>query len=172
MPSATAGARRVSLWLLLATLCLPGAARTQDVQGHALVQDDGSLMINGQIVYLFGVYLPPSGRQCDTNFLPIRCTNRSVLQMSRIVKGYVYCYAEATTVSGHPSAICYVGRTTFDQGEDIGAYLVQQGWALATPEAPFEYHALEKLARAHEIGVWGWPVDSVSPPLRRGRLRH
>jgi hypothetical protein len=63
---------------------------------------------------------------------------------------------------GSLSAICYVDRTSFDPGEDLAAYLIQRGWALALPNAPFEYHALEKIASTRELGVWGFPVDSFS----------
>jgi hypothetical protein len=33
---------------------------------------------------------------------------------------------------------------------------------LALPYAPFEYHALEKIASKRELGVWGYPADSFS----------
>ncbi len=154
---------------LLAKGLWPALAQAYQVQGHGIVQDDGSLLVGGRVVQLFGIYLPPSDRQCDTTWLPIRCTNRSVVQLNRIAKGYLYCDVQGETPQGRLSAICYAGQTAFDAGQDLGATLVQQGWALATPEAPFEYQALEKLARTREIGLWGWPVDSISPPLRRGR---
>lgn len=166
----TGTARRVlGLLVLMGAVFCSTPAHAYGIQGHGIVQDDGSLLVGGQVVQLFGVYLPPSDRQCDTTWVPIRCTNRSVVQLNRIAKGYLYCDVQGETTRGRLSAICYAGRTAFDSGEDLGAYLVQQGWALATPEAPFEYHALEKLARTREIGLWGWPVDSISRPLRRGR---
>ena len=33
--------------------------------------------------------------------------------------------------------------------------------ALALPDAPFEYHALEKIARHRGLGVWGMPADRI-----------
>ena len=35
------------------------------------------------------------------------------------------------------------------------------GWAVALPDSPFEYQALEKIARTRSFGVWGMPVDRV-----------
>ena len=57
---------------------------------------------------------------------------------------------------------CRVNSTSFDPGEDLSAYLIQQGWAVALPNAPFEYQAMEKIARSRGFGVWGTPVDNVS----------
>lgn len=161
--------RALTLVALVGVGLWPPLGNASSIQGLGIVQDDGTLLVGGHRVQLFGIYLPPSDRQCDTTWVPIRCANRSVVQLNRIAKGFLYCDAQTETPTGHLSAICYVGRTAFDAGQDLGAYLVQQGWALATPEAPFEYHALEKLARSREIGLWGWPVDSVTTPLRRGR---
>jgi endonuclease YncB( thermonuclease family) len=63
-------------------------------------------------------------------------------------------------------ATCYRDRSSFDPGTDLAAYLIERGWALARPEAPFEYHAMERIARSQEVGVWGWQVDSVTIPRR------
>ena len=38
---------------------------------------------------------------------------------------------------------------------DLGAYLIERGWAVASPEGPFEYQVLEKIARERRMGVWG-----------------
>ena len=57
--------------------------------------------------------------------------------------------------------VCYVNRGPFDEGEDLAAYLLERGWAVALPNAPFEYHALERIARHNARGVWGFTVDSI-----------
>ena len=56
---------------------------------------------------------------------------------------------------------CRVNASAFDEGEDLSAYLLQKGWAVALPDAPFEYQTLEKIARTRGFGVWGMPVDNV-----------
>ena len=57
-------------------------------------------------------------------------------------------------------ALCRVGD------EDLSAYLLTRGWAVALPDAPFEYSALEKIARQQGIGVWGLAVDRVRRHVR------
>jgi hypothetical protein len=47
-----------------------------------------------------------------------------------------------------------------------GAYLIQRGWALALPTAPFEYHAMERIARANgarRLGDVAGEPDAVGP---------
>jgi len=164
---------RASARLLLAftTVCLMlamGAAAADDgIEGHAFVRDDGSLWIKNRVIVLFGIYLPPSGRQCRDWTSPIRCDSRSVLALDEKVRGFITCFPEGEDQEGRIHAVCYVGRTSFNPGEDLGAYLIQNGWALALPNAPFEYHAMERLAEAQGQGLWGYLVDSYTDYRRR-----
>lgn len=164
---------RPTAWILalLATFSPWTPVSSYELHGLALVQNDGSLLINGQVVYLHGIYLPPTERQCETRIIPIHCADRAVLQLIFKVKGFLYCYPQSANSDGSLNAICYVGRTPFDRGEDLGAYLIRGGWALATPEAPFEYQAMERIARSRELGVWGWPVDSIRSRTPRSLRR-
>ncbi|MCX8048172.1 MAG: hypothetical protein N3A55_00740 [Methylohalobius sp.] len=65
------------------------------------------------------------------------------------------------------NAICRVNYSPFREGEDLAAYLLTQGWAAALPDAPFEYHVLEKIARQRNLGVWSLPVDRALGPEDR-----
>ena len=40
-------------------------------------------------------------------------------------------------------------------------YLIQYGWAVATPQAPFAYHTLQDIAKVNRRGVWGFQVDQI-----------
>ena len=131
----------------------------RELHSYASVQDDGSLKIKGHQVHLYGIYLPETTRQCRTNIRPTRCASRGVLALDFKVQGFVRCYPETENDDGSLNAICYVGRGRFDEGEDLGAYLIQNGWAMALPGAPFEYHAMERIARHNNRGVWGFTVD-------------
>lgn len=155
----------LALLLLVGAVCGPAAA--QELVGHAIVRSDGSLLINEQVVRLDGIYLPPTNRQCRDWIRPVRCDSRAVLALDFKAQGFVRCFPQSRNTDGSLNAVCYVDRTSFDPGEDLGAYLIERGWALALPHAPFEYHALEKIAIAQEVGVWGFPVDSVSGRIRR-----
>ena len=149
---------------LLISLLLTGTglvAEASELKSYARVQDDGSLVIKGQNVHLYGIYLTDNTRQCRRNIRPVRCASRSVLALDFKVQGFVHCYPQTENRDGSKNAICYVGRSNFKEGEDLGAYLVENGWAMALPGAPFNYHALERIARHNNRGVWGFTVDHV-----------
>jgi hypothetical protein len=154
---------RLLLALFAASLTLATAPAASDsFDGHAIVRSDGSLLIKNRVVVLFGVYLPPSDRQCRDWIQPLRCDSRSVLALDFLVRGFVTCFPEGEDGEGRIHAVCYVGRTSFSDGTDLGARLIQEGWALALPNAPFEYHALERIAQTRGLGLWGNLVDSYT----------
>lgn len=163
--------RTIGRWLIalgILSLCLGARPAAADViEGHAFVRGDGSLWINNRVVVLFGVYLPPTDRQCRAWINPVRCDPRSVLALDDKVRGFITCLPQGEDGDGRIHAICYVGRTGLNPGEDLGAYLIQWGWALALPNAPFEYQALERIAQTRGLGVWGYFVDSVTEQRRR-----
>ena len=159
------GAHRVflSLTVLLALLTwMATAFAGRELVGHAIVRKDGSLLIKEKVVWLHGIYMPRTERQCRDWIIPVRCDSRGVLALDFRVKGFIHCFVEHKNDDRSLDATCYVDRSSFDQGEDLAAYLIRRGWALALPNAPFEYHALEKIAAKREVGVWGYQVDSFS----------
>jgi endonuclease YncB( thermonuclease family) len=138
----------VSLW--------SGSALAAAIQSYAFVQDDGSLKISGRTVHLFGIYIPPTDYTCRTFLSPVKCAPRAVLMLDlKIGLQFVRCEEVSRNADGSLSAYCSVN------GEDLGAWMLSQGWALATPQAPFEYGALDSIARTKGIGVWGFPVDRI-----------
>jgi len=149
----------------LAILCLAlacGTAVSRELHSYALVQEDASLQIKGKRVHLYGIYLPDTGRHCRSNIRPVWCASRAALALDFRIQGFVHCYPQTKNADNSLNAICYVDRGPFDDGKDLAAYLLEQGWALALPDAPFDYHALERIARHNHRGVWGFPVDSVT----------
>lgn len=153
---------------LAVLLLLAGSAYARDeIVGLAHVQEDGSLRIKNKVIRLHGIYMPETDYQCRDWIRPVRCAERGVLALDFKVRGFIRCYPQHRNNDDSISAICYVGRNTFDDGEDLGAYLIERGWALARPGAPFEYHAMERIARQRGFGVWGFPVDSIVDPNAR-----
>lgn len=152
--------------LALAAVPVPALAQGAIV-GHAIVRDDGTLLIKERIIALYGIYLASTDRQCRTWIRPVRCASQAVLALDFKVRGFVTCLPRGEDEEGTLQAICYLGRTGFDSGEDLGAYLIEQGWALALPYAPFEYHAAERIARSRGLGVWGYTVDQIDGWGRR-----
>lgn len=153
----------VLVFLLLAPSVLPA----RELVGHAIVRSDGSLLIKERVVRLDGIYLPPTNRQCRDWIRPVRCDSRGVLALDFKVRGFIRCFPQNENEDGSLNAVCFVNRTSFDPGEDLAAYLIERGWAVALPNAPFEYQALEKIALSRKVGVWGYQVDSISRRIYR-----
>ena len=157
--------RWLSLILALALLA-PGTsalarATTNAIIGAAAVYADGTLRVGRHRIHLYGVYIPATGKQCRTFLNPIYCGNRAAVALDSRILGFVFCLPVSRNVDRSLNAFCFVDRTFHSYGEDLGAYLIARGLALAGPYAPFEYVALERVAQKRELGIWGFPVDSI-----------
>jgi endonuclease YncB( thermonuclease family) len=149
--------RLLSVLVVALLLCArPSAA---EFSSYAVVQDDASLVIQNKVVRLFGIYIPELGQFCDTQLRPAFCGNRAATALNFKIQGFVTCQEMGTYDDGSISAICWTKRSNFSEGTDLGAYLIRQGLALAGPDAPFEYQALERIAQNNGLGVWGFQAD-------------
>ena len=147
------GAILPALLLILLLAPLPAAA---DVGERAKVQDDGTLRVNGRTVRLYGIHIPTIEYTCRRSIRPSRCAPRAVLQLDFKIRGFVYCDVVERFRDGSRSAVC---RTGPDR-EDLAAWLLTRGWAVALPGAPIEYVTLERFAQANGRGFWGFRADS------------
>lgn len=132
---------------------LPAAA---DLSSSARVLDDGSLSILGRLVRIHGISIPPSDRLCNAPDMPGACGPRAVLQLSRKIGAeFVHCQD-----LGRDEAGAMIGRCSV-RGEDLGGWMVLNGWAMAGRDAPFEYQQWERLAESRQLGIWGRSVDNI-----------
>jgi endonuclease YncB( thermonuclease family) len=158
------------LWFLIAlvlvapTGSIPAQAASDDIVGAAAVRGDGLLRVGRHWIRLHGVYIPATGKQCRTFLQPKYCGNRAAVALDTKIQGFVFCRPVSRNPDGSLSAFCSVERTFDSDGEDLGAYLISRGLALAGPYAPFEYVALERIAQTRRLGVWGFPVDAFIRP--------
>ena len=129
------------------------------------VLSDGTLQIRRQIVRLHGIYIPPTNRICRSTIRASpRCSSRAVLALDFRVDRFVTCERLFRNRDGSFDAYCSVrdsGAAQLGPDVDLGAWMLHQGWAVATPNAPFEYHTLERIARVQRRGIWGFQVDSL-----------
>lgn len=150
------------LGALAALLLLGAPAPAAEIHSYAIVQDDGSLRVQGKTIRLHGVYMPDSAYGCRSDFRPPLCGDRAVRALKTIIRGFVRCLPQARLADRSISAVCYVDASSHTKPPiDLGARLIAEGLALAGPEAPFEYRALERLAEANHRGLWGFQVDRV-----------
>lgn len=148
--------------ILVAALAVAGifphARAAREISSFAFVHEDGSLTVEGQRIYLYGIYIPPTARTCQTFIRPMPCGTRASLALEFKISGdFVRCIERGRYADGSIAASCSAN------GDDLSAWMLQRGWALALPDAPFQYAAMEKIARSQGLGVWGIPVDAMPP---------
>jgi endonuclease YncB( thermonuclease family) len=114
------------------------------------------LSVGGYLIQLYGVYIPPTEQTCSTFIRPMPCGTRAALALDFKIAGeFVHCAERAKNQDGSITASCSAGR------EDLSEWMLQRGWAVALPDAPFEYAVMEKIARSRGIGIWGIPIDLI-----------
>jgi endonuclease YncB( thermonuclease family) len=151
-----------SLLIMLTCLVLAtGTAAAREVSSSAHVNEDGTLQLNGQTVHLYGIHIPKTGNTCRTSQIPPTCGSRASIALDFKINGFVNCQIMQENNDRSVVGWCRIKVSHFDEGEDLSAYLLEKGWAVALPDAPFEYQTLEKISRGRGFGVWGMPVDSA-----------
>jgi endonuclease YncB( thermonuclease family) len=125
--------------------------------GRASVIDGDTLEIRGERVRLFGIDAPESGQHCrDSEGKSYRCGQKAALALdSRIGNGIVTCQVQDMDRYGRKVAVCRVF------GEDLGAWMVGLGWALAYRSFSTRYIPAEQLAQQRKAGLW---AGSFQPP--------
>lgn len=142
--------------LLTLMLATPAGAAPRLIEGPANVRADGTIRIQGDVIRLFGVWLPRTQWTCSTLLDPTFCAPAAVVVLYEQVRGFLLCQVVRELSDGSLEAYCGLrGRRLFEPREDLGALLIQEGLALARPDAPAEYRALERLAESQERGIWG-----------------
>jgi endonuclease YncB( thermonuclease family) len=126
-----------------------------DLTSYALVRDDATLEVAGRHLRLYGIFIPRTNRICESRIRPARCGSRAARALRFKVQGFVSCRLGGKYSDGSIAAYCRADE------EDLGAYLIERGWAVALPTAPFAYHVSERIARHRGFGVWGFSVDSI-----------
>jgi len=135
--------------LLGAMLWLPATGSAANLVNYANVRADASLLVGSQVVRLFGIHVPDTARTCRTNIRPVRCGSQAMLALDFKIRGFVHCEPLRRHRDRSVTAWCQ-NRST-----DLAAYLLERGWAVALPGAPYKYRVMEKIARARRMGVWG-----------------
>lgn len=156
------GALRLSLLLMLLLVAAPASGAPASIKSYAIVRDDATLIVRGRQIRLFGIFIPQTGRVCEGRIRPAQCGTRAAQALRLKIQGFIECRPQVELGDGSLAAICYAdGRSMLDPKIDLGAWLVQEGLAVAGPNAPFAYHTYERIARANERGVWGFQVDQI-----------
>ena len=139
-------------------------AHASDLVGRASVIDGDTLEIRGERIRIEGIDAPESRQTCHDRATAeeVRCGQRAALWLSDLIGARtVTCQEAGRDRYKRMLAHCAVA------GQDVGAAMVEAGWALAYVRYSREYEAQEAKARDARVGIWAW--DFVAPwDWRRG----
>ncbi len=136
---------------ILGVLCLDVfPVETATVSGDASVVDGDTLRIGGQHIRLYGIDAPEAQQDCTKNSGGRwRCGHHATVALERKI-GWksVACRRKDIDRYSRIVAICEV------DGDDLSAWMVRQGWAVAYTRYSFRYLPDELIARWHDRGIW------------------
>ena len=137
-----------------------------DVAGRARVIDGDTIDVQSVRIRLFGIDAPESAQSCREGSRRWPCGERATRALSGRIGGQsVACEERDQDRYGRIVAVCH------HDGQDVNAWMVHQGWAMAYRRYSTAYVDQEAAARRAKRGIWSG--DFVSPwNWRRGdRLR-
>ncbi|HHJ36421.1 MAG TPA: nuclease-like protein, partial [Gammaproteobacteria bacterium] len=120
----------------------------EQLASYAFVNDDGTLRLKKKTIHLYGIHIPSTSINCRSSQRPPTCGERAALALEFKIKSFIRCEIKNENPDGSLIGQCFANYSNFDEGEDLSAYLLDRGWAVALPDAPVAYHALEKIARS------------------------
>jgi endonuclease YncB( thermonuclease family) len=134
----------------------PNLFEPETIAGRASVIDGDTIEIHGTRIRLFGIDAPESDQDCLVGGHPTRCGQRAALALADEINNRpVTCDSKDRDSYGRVVAICRVA------GEDLNAWMVAQGWALAYRQYSTDYVTQERQAAASKRGIW--QGEFVSP---------
>ena len=135
--------------------------------GRATVTDGDTIRIGAVRVRLHGIDAPESGQHCEDGGGKLYpCAGRSANALAeKIGRGTVACREEDVDRYGRTVATCRLAAT----GEDLNAFMVASGWALAYRRYSAAY--VEEEAAAKGAGRGLWQGRFVAPWDHRGGVR-
>ncbi len=146
-----------ALWVLVPAFALADGA------GTATVIDGDTIEIGGERYLLDGIDAPESGQLCTLDGLPSPKRSSGFAQAGepwscgrdaadalagRIGRRPVECRELGRDRSNRVVARCTVA------GEDLGAWLLTNGWAVARHLHSYEYSRAEQHAKSARRGIW------------------
>ena len=151
----------VALTLVLAVS--PHAASAEEIVGRASVIDGDTIEIHGTRIRLFAIDAVESRQSCTT-FDGQRwpCGREAAFALADFVSSRrVQCVALDRDRYGRIVARCFVGD------QDIAAWSVANGWALAWARYSSEYLPQQDKARSLGLGIWSGTFEDPQAVRKR-----
>jgi endonuclease YncB( thermonuclease family) len=154
-----AGARRrglaaAALGAMLALWLEPGAgqAGAAEIVGRAKAVDGDSLTVGGRTIDLWGVDAPERAQTCGAPSGSWPCGEEARWALlNRVSPHWVTCVEMGEAADGTVQARCYLAGIG---QQEVNAWLVAEGWALADRAVSDAYVAEEDKAQAAGKGLW------------------
>lgn len=129
---------------------LTGPFAHAGVSGVPSVTDRDTLEIRGVAVRLHGIDAPESSQRCyRPSGKAWRCGQKAALALAdKIGRAPVRCEGEERDRYGRLIGTCY------SDGEDLNAWMVANGWAVAYRRYSRDYVDEERKARQRGAGIW------------------
>ena len=120
-----------------------------DVAGRALVIDGDTIEVGSVRIRLFGLDAPESAQTCLEGSRHWPCGEQATRALvGRIDGRSIACEERDQDRYGRIVAVCRYG------GQDVNAWLVREGWAMAYRRYSSAYAGEEASAKAAKRGVW------------------
>lgn len=131
-------------------LLLPPSGRVDaDMVGEARIIDGDTVEIGGERIRLHGIDAPESRQTCTVVGEEWRCGESATHALVDEISGQlVTCKGNKRDRYGRLIAVCYAGS------DDLNAWMVREGWAVAYRRYSKDYVDEEAEARAAGNGVW------------------
>lgn len=135
---------------IFALLLLSSAAYADPIAGQATVIDGDTIEIHGERIRLNGIDAPESRQDCErADGTAYRCGKDAAFALANFIgRGTVTCERRGVDRYKRTIATCQV------RGEDIGAWLVRAGQALAFRRYSTDYVPEEAVAVEAMAGMW------------------
>ena len=135
--------------LLIVVMIAFSLDASADVAGQASVIDGDTIEIHGTRIRLHGIDAPESGQICMADGAQWRCGQQAALALDARIGGRpVVCSERDIDRYGRTVGVCNAG------GEDLNAWMVAEGWALAYRKYSTDYVEEEAAAQAAGVGIW------------------
>jgi endonuclease YncB( thermonuclease family) len=124
-------------------------SNASDITGHAYVIDGDTLDISGTRIRLFGMDAMEKSQVCARPHEQWPCGQQATVALrQRIGSTMIQCSTRDRDKHDRTVAVCDVA------GEDLSAWMVRQGWAVAYTRYSRDYVAQETEARALKRNIW------------------
>jgi endonuclease YncB( thermonuclease family) len=146
----------LSISLCFGLMMAVSSVQAGDLTGIVSVIDGDTIEMHGTRIRLHGIDAPEARQTCHKAGKDWRCGKDAAWALEGLVRGKtVACAQRDKDRYGRIVATCRIGR------QDIGAWMVEQGWALAFRRYSSEYVVHEARARSGKRGMW---AGSFEPP--------